>query len=541
MKFEIIKTKKISIMCNIFVLCIFMLFGCSKIENSADCRSWDNLSLYSPKIMATKLGYDSKYQISREFTGLVKDKYGRMSYYLIGNLKKDEMFYVEHGSGGDKYHLSKVFADKDGYLVKNYYLQDYLVDGRRRSYYFDKSGNCVFDKDVVFDKNTKSNKRIWNDTNSFHFGEHGYLTYRIDLKEPEKQIKAKWKKNEDGIYQHMNVNGEIDKNSILTKNDERYYVDNNGLMVKNFYLQDFNTGNGVFDYYFDSTGKLVHGEKTIVYIDENTPSNKPIDGSYKLLIKASHVQQKIKLSSSENNSNIKNAIKDVENLEKNLYRNIYNTKKIIDSMQEGDNIKFGHYYKDNNSDFELFNNMEENLEWVLLDKNDENGTALLITKNIIDCRHFDDLDVYYKISNLNKNNFTEYNNSLYLWLNETFIKTAFNKDERSILLDNPSHWNRKIFLLNLDECIKYFGKEDIDGMNKKAVAYGTDYAISQGLEVSTKDVWYKGCGSYWTSTINNDTGDVVCVGQYGHYYELGQDYFLENGDGVRPAIFIKYK
>ena len=107
-----------------------------------------------------------------------------------------------------------------------------------------------------------------------------------------------------------------------------------------------------------------------------------------------------------------------------------------------DTVKFGKYYG--------YNDKKTNLEWIVLDKKEDK--ALLLCKDVIDCKCFDDSKIE-----------TTYNNSsIRKWLNEDFYKETFSDFERMniIEINNTNvdlQGNKgedtidKVFLLSLDE------------------------------------------------------------------------------------------
>ena len=245
------------------------------------------------------------FDLDRYYTGIVKDVHDRISYYEYGELIRSGVYQVKGYSGLED--LKYVLIDNRGYLKKNYFLQDHIIKGSAgvsRSYYAGEDYNVVKDVDIQFNSDTLSNKRILNRDDIHHFGKNMYLTKRIQTsdsgKEENIEIKGKWQKDEGGEWQYLNPNGYIAKNSMIsyTKNKKKYmyYVDKDGHIVKNYFLQGFNTGNGIHDYYFDDDGAMGIGDgiKTYVIVDRNTPSNKDVDGEYTLRIGGyGHVVEKI--------------------------------------------------------------------------------------------------------------------------------------------------------------------------------------------------------------------------------------------------------
>lgn len=235
------------------------------------------------------------------YSGIIKDKYGRYSYYYNGELKRNGLYKIKGYKG--KWKFSDIYIDENGYLVKNYYLQDFVYNSRKRSFYINNEYQVVADTDIQFDNNIKSNKVISNKSDIYHFGVNKYLTKRTHVNEKGDTviINGKWQRNEDNIWQYYNVNGYIEKDSIIVNDNTYFYVDNNGLLVKNYYLQNFFDGKEYHDYYFNKNGAMIIWKgpqvgRESIYIDKNTNSNKDIDGPYLLYIdtKTGHVTNKVK-------------------------------------------------------------------------------------------------------------------------------------------------------------------------------------------------------------------------------------------------------
>ena len=112
----------------------------------------------------------------------------------------------------------------------------------------------------------------------------------------------------------------------------------------------------------------------------------------------------------------------------NTANNNENKNTILVSESNVDNktnysiVKFGHYEQDNNK-----SNGAEEIEWLVLDEDLNN--FLLLSKNVLDCKNFNDTQVE-----------TIYTNStLRNWLNADFIGSAFSAKEAEFLDDTSKH------------------------------------------------------------------------------------------------------
>ena len=116
----------------------------------------------------------------------------------------------------------------------------------------------------------------------------------------------------------------------------------------------------------------------------------------------------------------------------------------------------------------------EAIEWLALDYDKVNNRVLLLSKDIIDSRCYQDIsedefdDMFYSDNHIK---LTWENCSLRKWLNNEFYNTAFNDNEKQRILvmniannDNIDTGAKsgvntydKVFLLSIDEMMKYFG------------------------------------------------------------------------------------
>lgn len=228
------------------------------------------------------------------------------------------------------------------------------------------------------------------------------------------------------------------------------------------------------------------------------------------------------------------------------------------SVDEMDSILFGSYRQGNNNDIEA-------IEWLALDYDKVNNRVLLLSKDIIDSRCYQDIsedefdDMFYSDNPIK---LTWENCSLRKWLNNEFYNTAFNDNEKQRILvmniannDNIDTGAKsgvntydKVFLLSIDEMRKYFGSgvkyEYGYELNKKAATRGTDFAkIPKFLKTGMKELyvsddvkWYGGNSGYWLRTIGTSYGHATIVTSDGN--------MKTNGDlvcacyGVRPAMWV---
>ena len=200
----------------------------------------------------------------------------------------------------------------------------------------------------------------------------------------------------------------------------------------------------------------------------------------------------ISIQNNEETKQVK--IKNQSKIKKTSEEKILSNKKINKETNIGSIITFG------------------NIDWIVLDI--QNDRALILSKDIIENRPYNkEKTVTWETSDIRK------------YLNSKFYKN-FTEEEQQIivetLLDNKSKdknrkggnkTNDKIFLLSIEETIKYF----VNDSNRVA------------MFKNEKDWWWMrspaGNNNYFA--VVSDKGDVT------------GNYFQKFNSGVRPALWIK--
>ena len=195
----------------------------------------------------------------------------------------------------------------------------------------------------------------------------------------------------------------------------------------------------------------------------------------------------------------------------------------------GRKISFGAYEQDND-----IGNGKENIEWVILSK--EKNRVLLISDKALDCKQF----------NSGFANITWDNCSLRTWLNDDFLKEAFNAKEQAKILtvkvsadanprfdtDPGKETKDKVFLLSIKEANKYFSND-----NERA-CIPTAYAKENGAYTSAffakNDM--NTCG-WWLRSPGNEQCNAATVLSDGSI-ALYSNRVYEDNVSVRPAIWI---
>ena len=184
----------------------------------------------------------------------------------------------------------------------------------------------------------------------------------------------------------------------------------------------------------------------------------------------------------------------------------------------GDIVRFGSYVQDTTHN-------KIPIYWRTLDV--KNGKALVISKHVLDCMPYS----HYQYEEINWKG-----SEPKIWLNSTFINTAFNAQERSVISSkiNSTGFNfsrllhseysyEKIFLLDRVQAENYFCS------NKDRVSTPTSYAHSQGMAVNDNCYWLRTSDSLdpFVYIVNN-------IGEIERCYNPSFEY-----GGIRPAMWLK--
>ncbi len=227
-----------------------------------------------------------------------------------------------------------------------------------------------------------------------------------------------------------------------------------------------------------------------------------------------------------------------------------NAASTQDFRTKGNIVTFGHYEQDNDA-----GNGAEKIEWIVLDYDEKDNKALLLSVYGLDTMPYNKTNVLVSWEE----------SSIRKWLNDDFIKLSFTEKEKAAVLmtlvDNSSSqgsngwvnvgWENdssentqdQIFLLSYSEVHKYL-KATIDNSdNLKSRAAPTIYAISQGAHVSIINKtdtgssagwwWLRSSGylieTYYKARYAEYIEDKGSVGRVSMYYRTGL---------VRPALWI---
>lgn len=200
-------------------------------------------------------------------------------------------------------------------------------------------------------------------------------------------------------------------------------------------------------------------------------------------------------------------------------------------------INMGSYYYDARK-----NSKKKPISWIVLEKDEANNRALLLSTYILDYDKFsyDTKDLTWAKSNLRD------------FLNGEFLYSAFSDMERKNIIETPlinspnpvyntnagPNTIDKVFALSLDEVKKYFTGYDNLGLGyyhgTYLSTYNTPYANSK-TENFHHDYYLRTPGS------DNDENPLIVNGDNNVYMqEPSLVYYKTHNIGVRPAIWVKY-
>ena len=225
-----------------------------------------------------------------------------------------------------------------------------------------------------------------------------------------------------------------------------------------------------------------------------------------------------------------------------------------ESITIGDIIRFGHYEQDGD-----LSNGPETIEWIVLDYNEQEQKALLLSKYGLDS----------KLYNKKVSRITWENCELRTWLNKEFYNAAFALEEQNAILmttvDNShgqgySQWlnpggttdggnntQDKVFLLSYAEAKRYLGvkddeKNDYDSalLSMFAPVTLTAYARQHGATAyeRTTATGKEATGWWWLRSPGFYQHNAFVVLDNGKL-----EYYIVYNDGgcVRPAIWVNLK
>ncbi len=189
----------------------------------------------------------------------------------------------------------------------------------------------------------------------------------------------------------------------------------------------------------------------------------------------------------------------------------------------GDYVLFGSYEQDNDTE-----NGKEDIEWLVLGREDDR--ILVISKYVLDCQPY----------NTTNTGVTWETCSLRKWLNDSFLRTVFTEEERSMIPfmtisadNNPNYTivspgtstRDQVFLLSITEANKFFS------LNEERKCAPTAYAVANGVYKASN-----GNCCWWLRSPGGKVDRAARVSDGGNLNFYSNH--VDGRDGVRPAMWI---
>lgn len=194
----------------------------------------------------------------------------------------------------------------------------------------------------------------------------------------------------------------------------------------------------------------------------------------------------------------------------------------------GSEITFGHYEQD-----EDLTNGQEPIEWIVLDVDEENQKAFLLSKYCLETRvvYPERVPMYWGASTLRE------------WMNGEFLNAAFTAEEQEKILittvtnENPhgmkgagADTEDKLYLLSHEEILHYFPEQS------SRMAYATEHAKAQGCTIGETT----GACRWWLRTTGARKMDMWGVRVDGRLTAYGMQDVDWPTNTVRPVFWMDY-
>ena len=211
----------------------------------------------------------------------------------------------------------------------------------------------------------------------------------------------------------------------------------------------------------------------------------------------------------------------------------YDDNTIIDNV---DSISIG--------SFPHSNDIYGDIDWIVLEKDEKNHRALLLSKYIL---------CYDKKYNEVEEDTTWETCTLRRWLNEYFLDNMFTDEEKKFIIKtkittepNESYQTTggndtedKIFCLSKEECLKYFNASN-DGNKKLSTMKHSLYIknIQEHITIEDYDDWWDRNGRFWLRSSGVNQQYALQVENTGDIFNDGYR-VIDDAAGVRPAMWVK--
>ncbi|MBP3201623.1 MAG: hypothetical protein J6M39_08265 [Lachnospiraceae bacterium] len=238
-------------------------------------------------------------------------------------------------------------------------------------------------------------------------------------------------KEPDGLFGlDANKNNEIE--TITINNNSKLKSDDNVRQDAKIVIEYYNTAK-----YNEEKEK---NEKIDKYLEERNRRNEELEEEQRL--------QREK-EENENRLNSKQSLS-LEEIDKVKLVTEYNDDTVIDEI---DTVKFGKYPQDSRDEDD-----KQDIEWIVLDRKD--GKALLLSKYILDCKKYDELDELERLTEKASKNIEEYEKIIKV-VTEKFPEiNDMSSEEGLVFMEQQDDEDSKKFLAVYKE-YKYI-QDDLD-------------------------------------------------------------------------------
>ena len=190
-----------------------------------------------------------------------------------------------------------------------------------------------------------------------------------------------------------------------------------------------------------------------------------------------------------------------------------------------DYLYFGQYYEDESS------TVKQPIKWRVLSVNGDD--AFLLADEGVDCQRYNESEeaVTWETSTIRK------------WLNETFMKEAFNEKEQNSIKDtmitteNSEDTTDKVFLLSKEEVgnVTYGFDPEIDSISGTRSINITNYCKSKGARMLQIEYYSGFYDPWWLRTTEKDNTYAATADMWNG---IVSSYMTNSRHAVRPAIHI---
>ena len=200
----------------------------------------------------------------------------------------------------------------------------------------------------------------------------------------------------------------------------------------------------------------------------------------------------------------------------------------LSSAHLGDTVRFGRYEQNNNQE-----DGKEEIEWIVLAE--EDNRLLLISSHALDNLGFDT----FQLSD--EDEITWASASIRSWLNNDFIASAFNKEERTFILTQKLEdaAGRKtidrVFLLSVDEAEKYFADNTARKCLSTTYSAASEKTYDEDFLTSNEQI-IEGYCIWWLRTTGPNGNNAAVVLTDGSIEFKGEP--SQRLRSVRPAIWV---